>query len=164
MHGREIGTGVVTEIAHQILLRLALVVAVPAGVKDQDIALADVGAGLLDDLGRDHRPVGHLRREVDDDAVVDQIVKRERGHVALAPVGCVHGAVEVGADVQRGVDALRHDHLGLQILRIIHLVAGVSDPTGGMHAHGMRQVDDFHGLFLLLGRSLGLNLLALPYN
>jgi choline dehydrogenase-like flavoprotein len=34
-------------------------------------------------------------------------------------VGRVHGAVEMGADMQGGVDALRHDHLGLQILRVI---------------------------------------------
>ena len=32
-------------------------------------------------------------------------------HVALAVVGRVHRAVEMRADVQRGVDALGDDHL-----------------------------------------------------
>jgi hypothetical protein len=43
------------------------------------------------------------------------------------------------------VDPLGDDHLGLQILRVIHLVPGIADPAGGMHAHGMREIDDFHG-------------------
>jgi hypothetical protein len=30
----------------------------------------------------------------------------------LTVVGCVHGAVEVGADMECGVDPLRDDHLG----------------------------------------------------
>ena len=58
-------------------------------------------------------------------------------------VGRVHGAVEMGADMQGGVDALRHDHLGLQILRVIHLVAGVADPVGGVHVHDVGEIDDF---------------------
>ena len=106
----------------------------------------------LDDLRRDHRPVMHVLGDVDHDAAVDQIVERQMGHVALAIVGGVHGAVEMGADVQRGVDALRHDHLGLQVLRIIHLVAGISDPAGRMDVHDVGEIDDFPSLpdFILL--------------
>jgi hypothetical protein len=29
-------------------------------------------------------------------------------------------------------------------LRIVHLVAGVTDPAGGMHVHQMTEIDDFH--------------------
>ena len=135
----------VAEVAHQVLLRPAFVVPVPAGVQDEDVALPDVGAGALDDLRRDHRPVVHVLGDVDHHAAVDQIVERQRGHVALAVVGRVHGAVEVRADVQRRVDALGHDPHGLQVLRVIHLVAGVADPARRMHVHDMAHVDDFHG-------------------
>ena len=41
----EIGARVIAEVLHQILLRLAFVMAVPAGVQNEDIAFADVGAG-----------------------------------------------------------------------------------------------------------------------
>src|SRR5260370_9227267 len=50
------------------------------------------------------------------------------------------------ADVKCRVDALRNDHLRLQILRVIHFVAGISDPSGGMHVHHVAHVDDFHRL------------------
>ena len=99
------------------------------------------------DLRRDHRPVVHVLGDVDHDAAVDQIVERQMGHVALAIVGGVHGAVEMGADMQRGVDALRHDHLGLQVLRVVHLVAGIADPAGRMHVHDVGEIDDFHRQF-----------------
>jgi hypothetical protein len=56
----------------------------------------------------------------------------------------MHGAIEMGPDMQGGVDALRHDHLGLQILRIIHLVAGIADPAGRVHIHDMGEIDYFH--------------------
>jgi hypothetical protein len=29
-------------------------------------------------------------------------------------------------------------------LRVIHLVAGIADPAGGVDAHGMGQIDDLH--------------------
>ena len=140
----EIGAGVIAEVFHQILLRLALVMFVPAGVQDEDVAFADVGAAALDHFGRDHRPVVHVFRNVDHHAAVAEIIERQRGHVALAVVGGMHGAIEMSTDVHGGVDALRHDHLGLQILRVIHLVAGVTDPAGGMHVHDMGEIDDFH--------------------
>ena len=72
----EIGAGVIAEIFHQILLRLAFVVAMPAGVHDEDVALADVGAAALDHLGRDHRPVVHVLGDVDHHAAVDEIIER----------------------------------------------------------------------------------------
>ena len=140
----EIGSGVVAEVFHQILLRLAFVVAVPAGVQDEDVALADIGAGAFDDLRRDHRPVVHVLRDIDDHAAVDQIIERQMRHIAVAVVGRVHGAVEMRADMQRGIDALRHDHLRLQVLRVVHLVAGVTDPAGRMHVHDVGEIDDFH--------------------
>ncbi len=146
----EIGAGVVAEVLHQVLLRLAFVVPVPAGVEDQDVAIADVGAGALDHFGRDHRPVLHVLGDIDHHAAVDQVIERQRGHVALAVVGGVHGAVEMGADVKRGVDALRHDHLGLQVLRVVHLVAGVTHPARRMHVHHMTHIDDLHRSALLL--------------
>ena len=43
----EIGTRVIAEVFHQILLRLAFVMAVPAGVQNENIAFADIGAGRL---------------------------------------------------------------------------------------------------------------------
>ena len=145
-----LGPGVVAEVLHQILLRLALVMVVPAGVQNENVALADIGAGGFDHLRRDHRPVVHVLGDIDDDAAIDQVVERQMRHVAVAVVGGVHGAVEMGADMQRGVDALRHDHLGLQILRVIHLVAGVADPAGRMHVHDVGEIDDFHGQLTLV--------------
>ena len=135
----------VAEVFDEVLLRPALVVFVPAGVQDEDVALADVGAGALDDLGRDHRPVLHVLGDVDDHAAVAEIVERQMRHVAVAVVGGVHGAVEMRADMHRGVDALRDDADGLQILRVVHLVAGVADPAGRVHVHDVRHVDDLHG-------------------
>ena len=134
----------VAEVAHQILLRLAFVVAMPARVQNQNVAFADVGFGLLDHLGRDDGPVGDFTGEVDDDAMVDQIIERQRSHVALAAVGRVHGTVEMGADMERGLDTLRDDHLRLQVLRVIHLVAGVAHPARRMHVHDVREIDDLH--------------------
>lgn len=58
----------------------------------------------------------------------------------------MQGAIEMGADVQRRVDPLRDDADGLQILRIIHFVAGVADRAGRMRVHDVRHVDNFHGL------------------
>ena len=117
----------------------------PAGVQDEDIALPDVGTRALDDLRGDHRPVVHVLGDVHHHATIDQIVERQRGHVAFAIVSRVHGAIEMRADVQGGVDALRHDPHGLQVLRVIHLVAGVSHPARRMHVHDVAHVDDFHG-------------------
>jgi len=76
--------------------------------------------------------------------ICQHYLERERGHIALAVVGRVHGAVEMRADVQRGVDALRHDHLRLQVLRVVHLVAGIADPAGRVHVHDVGEIDDFH--------------------
>jgi len=79
---------------------------------------------------------------------IDQIVERQRGHVALAAVGGMHGAVEMSAAVHRGFDALRDDHLRLQILRVVHLVPGVADPAGRVDAHGVGEIDDLHAPIL----------------
>lgn len=43
-----------------------------------------------------------------------------------------HGAFEMCADVQRGVDALRHDHLRLQVPRVVHLVCTQPTRKGDM--------------------------------
>src|SRR6476620_9016913 len=48
------------------------------------------------------------------------------------------------ADMQCRVDALCDDADGLQILRVVHLVAGIADPAGRMHIHDMGKIDDFH--------------------
>ncbi len=53
-----------------------------------------------------------------------------------------------GADMERGIDALGDDHLGLQVLRVVHLVAGISDPAGRVHVHDVAHVDDLHCSFL----------------
>ena len=90
------------------------------------------------------RPVLHVLRDIDDDAAIDQIIERQMRHIAVAVIGRVHGTVEMGADMQSGVDTLRHDHLGLQILRVIHFVAGVADPAGRVHVHDVGKIDDFH--------------------
>jgi len=50
----------------------------------------------------------------------------------------------MGAHMQRGIDALRHDHLSLQVLRVVHLVARIADPAGGVDVHHMGHVDDLH--------------------
>src|SRR5262249_27649324 len=66
-----------------------------------------------------------------------------------------HGAVEMGADVQRSVDALRHDHLSLEVLGVVHLVARIANPAGGVDVHHMGHVDDFHssGFLAIAARS-----------
>ncbi len=86
----------------------------------------------------------HVFGNVHHDAAVDQIVERQVRHVAFWIIGRVHGAVEMGADMQRGVDTLRDDADGLQVLRVIHLVAGIADPAGRMHVHDVGEIDDFH--------------------
>ena len=73
----------------------------------------------------------------------------------LAVVGRVHRAVEMRADVQRGVDALRHDPHGLQVLRVVHLVARVADPAGRVHVHHVSHVDDFHRSILVVMAGAG---------
>ncbi len=70
-------------------------------------------------------------------------------HIALAVIGRVHGAIEMSTYVQGGVDPLRDNHLALQILRVIHLVAGIADPAGRMHVHDMGEIDDFHSAVLM---------------
>jgi hypothetical protein len=82
--------------------------------------------------------------DIDHGAGADQKIQRIGRHVAHA-VSTMHRAVDMGADMERGVDALRDDHLGLQILRVIHLVAGVPDPAGRVQVHQMGHVDDLHG-------------------
>jgi len=67
---------VIAEIAHQILLALALVVFMPAGVQDQNVAVVNLRARFFDHLRRDRRPVGNLRRQIDHDAVADQKIER----------------------------------------------------------------------------------------
>ena len=42
----EIGPGVIAEVLHQILLRLALVMLVPARVQNQDVAFANSASAL----------------------------------------------------------------------------------------------------------------------
>ena len=140
----EVRARVIAEVFHQILLRLAFIMSVPAGVQNEDVALADVGAGALDDLRRDHRPVVHVLGDVDHHAAIDQIIERQVRHVALPVIGRMHGAVEMGADMQRGVDALRDDPHRLQILRVIHFVAGIADPAGRVHVHDVGEIDDLH--------------------
>ena len=135
---------VVAEIADEILLALPFVIFVPSGVQDEDVAGADIGARLFDHLRRDRRPILHLRRQIDHDALIDQKVERQRRHVAGASVGGMHGAVEMRAGVHRRLDPLRDDALRLQVLRVIHLVARVADPAGRMDAHGVREIDDLH--------------------
>jgi hypothetical protein len=49
----------------------------------------------------------------------------------------MHGAVDVRTDMKGGVDTLGHDLLGLQILSVIHLVAGIADPAWRLHVHQM---------------------------
>jgi hypothetical protein len=36
------------------------------------------------------------------------------------------------------------DYLRLEILRVVHLVAGIADPAGRVHVHDMGKIDDFH--------------------
>ena len=72
----EVGTGVIAEVLDQILLRPALVMAMPAGVQDENVALADVGVGRFQHLRRDQRPVVHVLGDVDDHTAIDQIVER----------------------------------------------------------------------------------------
>jgi hypothetical protein len=69
-------------------------------------------------------------------------------HVAFIVVGCVHCSVEMCADVQCRIDTLCDDTHRLQILCVIHLVAGIADPARGMHIHNVREIDDFHRMAL----------------
>ena len=52
------------------------------------------------------------------------------------------------ADMKGGIDPLGDDRLGLQILGVIHLVAGIADPARRVQVHHVRQVDHLHGGFL----------------
>ena len=90
--------GMHAEIADEILLRLALVVAVEAGMDDQDVAAAYFNP-VEDVLGLDHVPVLADVRDVDDDARVDKLLERQGGDVET-PVGTMHGTVEMRPGVQ----------------------------------------------------------------
>jgi hypothetical protein len=50
---------------------------VPAGVQDQNVAVANIGAGTFNDLRRDHRPVMHLLRDIDHNTAIHQIIERQ---------------------------------------------------------------------------------------
>ena len=56
----DLAAGMHAEIAHQVLLRLALPIALPAGVNDQDVAVLHLDRRRLDHGRRDHRPVVHM--------------------------------------------------------------------------------------------------------
>jgi hypothetical protein len=47
--------------------------------------------------------------------------------------------------MERGFNPLRDNHLGLQILRIVHLVARITDPARGVDIHNVREIDNLHG-------------------
>src|SRR5437016_14116894 len=57
--------------------------------------------------------------------------------------------------MQRSVDSLRDDHLGLQVLRVIHLIARIADPARRIHVHHMTHVDEFHQVILFALRWVG---------
>ncbi|CAB5024086.1 unannotated protein [freshwater metagenome] len=134
--------GVMAEVAHEVLLRLTRVVLVVAGVQNQDVTLLHLHL-RGDHLRGDDAPVLDVVRDVDDDALVDELGERERGHVG-ASVGGVNRAVEVSAGVQRGLDALGHDAVGLESLRVVDLAARVPHPAGCVHSPVVRQVNDLH--------------------
>ena len=102
IHSKQLDTaaGMHAEIAHQILLRLTLPVAVPAGMDDENVAVFHLDRRGLDHFRRNDRPVVHMLRDIDHGTRADQKVQRIRGHVAH-PVGSMHGAVDMGADMQR---------------------------------------------------------------
>jgi hypothetical protein len=66
----------------------------------------------------------------------------------------MHGAIDVSADVQRHVDALGDNALRLQVLGVIHLVAGVPDPTRRVDIHEMGQICNPHRSLLCTARRL----------
>src|SRR5947199_10067600 len=61
----EVGAWMKAEILHQVLPRSALVMAMPARMQQQNVAIADVCARALDDLRRDHGPLRHLGGNID---------------------------------------------------------------------------------------------------
>ena len=140
----DLASRVHAEIANEILPRLSLPITMPSSMNDEDVPFLHLNRRRLDHFGSDDGPVVHILRDIDHCAGTDQEIQGIGGHVAHT-VGSVHGAVDVRADVERHVDPLRDDHLGLQVLRVIHLVAGVTDPTWRMHVHQMTEVDDLHG-------------------
>src|SRR5215469_7485583 len=136
-------SGMHAEITDEVLLRLALVVAVEAGVNDQDVAAPYVD--LAEDvLGLDHVPVLADIRDIDDHALVDELVERQRGHVETA-VGTVHRTVEMSSGVQGCLDPLRDDPVRLQGLCVVDACPWVADPAWRVEVPWMGQIDKPHG-------------------
>ena len=139
----DLPAGMHAEIAHQVLLWLPLPIAVPAGVNDENVAVLHFYGRRLDHFRGDNRPVIHVLRDVNHGAGSDQEIQWIGGHIAHA-VGPMHRTVDMRSDMQRRIDALGDDHLCLQVLGVIHLIAGIADPTRRVDVHQMTEVDDFH--------------------
>ena len=137
------GAGVAAHVLRQVLLAAAEVVLGEAGVIDQDVAALDldlVGDVVRLDLVEGADDVG----DVDDDALVHEPVERDRGDVAAAR-GAVQRRVDVRADVQRGLHALRDDAVRLQGLGVVLLHPRIADPAGRVEADRVAEVDHAEG-------------------
>src|SRR5262249_20944980 len=64
---------------------------------------------------------------------------------AVASYPRIQRSVKMRAEVELCFNALRDNYLGLQILRVVHLVARVTDPARGVDIHYVREIDDLHG-------------------
>src|SRR5882757_1255663 len=64
----DFSAGMHTKISNQILFRLTFPIAMPTGVNDQNISVANFDRRLLDHLRRDHGPIVHMLGDVDDSA------------------------------------------------------------------------------------------------
>ena len=75
---------------------------------DKDVSVLYFNGRALDHFGRDHGPIVHVFGDIDNGAGADQKIQRIGRHVAHA-VRTVHRAVDMRADMKRGIDPLCDD-------------------------------------------------------
>src|SRR5215472_7000852 len=96
------------EIAHQILLRLALPIPMPSSVDNQNVAGLNLDRSGLEHCWRDDCPVVHVLRNIDHCTRSDQKIQWIGRHVTHA-IGAMHSTIDMSTNMQGCVDALRHN-------------------------------------------------------
>ena len=130
-----VGAGVLAEVAGIVCLWLIEGVPVIAGMNDEDIALAHLYLAR-DVLGTVDVVIAAVIADVDDDGRTVEPFQRQAGDILAVPDE-VHGRVDVGADVQHGLDALGVDAFHGKPLGPLDDGSAVCGPAGSEGVPGL---------------------------